>query len=193
MRLLWRALVLRIVIQRQGGSAAARWLGAEVGDDCRILSHLFGSEPWLVSIGNRVTISSGVRILTHDGVGWLFRSENGRRFRYARVKIGNDVFVGIGSILMPGVHIGDKCVIGAGSIVTKSVPSGTVVAGNPARFITTFDSLEDKSSSWASEDDLAGYSYKSGILRVVDEAYLPDITVPVGVQLPTGASRLSNE
>ena len=51
------------------------------------------------------------------------------------VVIGNDVWIGARVIILPGVHIGDGCVIGAGSVVTKDVEEYTVVAGNPAKFI----------------------------------------------------------
>ena len=57
--------------------------------------------------------------------------------RYGRIKIGNNCFIGCRSILLPGVTIGDNSIIGAGSVVTKDVPSGEVWAGNPARFIKT--------------------------------------------------------
>jgi UDP-3-O-[3-hydroxymyristoyl] glucosamine N-acyltransferase len=157
---------------------AARWLGAQVGDGCRILSHLLGSEPWLISIGDRVTVSSGVRILTHDGTGWLHRDSRGRRFRYAKVSIGDDVFVGIGSIIMPGVRIGDRCVIGAGSVVTKSVPSGFVVAGNPARVLTSYGALMRRVSDWPTEEDMFGFSYRDGIQRIAEAGFLPEMIVP---------------
>jgi acetyltransferase-like isoleucine patch superfamily enzyme len=172
-RSLLNAVILRFLIQRKGGDVAARWLGAQVGEGCRILSHLLGSEPWLISIGDRVTISSGVRILTHDGTGWLFKDSQGRRFKYAKVKIGDDVFIGIGSIIMPGVRIGDRCVVGAGSVVTKSVPSGSVVAGNPAKIITTYETLMEKVAQWPTEKDLRGFSYKDGISKVLDSKPLP--------------------
>ncbi|MGN7253303.1 acyltransferase [Arthrobacter sp. SAFR-014] len=178
MRSLLNAVILRFLIQRKGGDVAARWLGAQVGEGCRILSHLLGSEPWLISIGDRVTVSSGVRILTHDGTGWLHRDSRGRRFRYAKVSIGDDVFVGIGSIIMPGVQIGDRCVIGAGSVVTKSVPSGSVVAGNPARVLTSFDALMNRVSGWPAEDDIFGLSYKDGIQRIAENAFLPEMIIP---------------
>lgn len=172
MRSIYKGLVLRLINLRRGGSAAARWMGVTVGQDCRILSLLFGSEPWLVTIGDRVTISSGVRILTHDGTGWLYRDDKGRRFRYSRVQVGSDVFIGIGSIIMPGVQIGDQCVIGAGSVVTKSVPAGSVVAGNPAHLITKYDSLMEKISHWPNERLLAGFSFQDGINRIVETSFV---------------------
>lgn len=160
-----RRLKTKIIAAIYGNERAARDLGVTVGVDSRILSLEFGSEPWLVTIGDRVTVSGGVQFLTHDGSGWLFRDDKGRRFRYRPITIGNDVFVGNRSILMPGVAIGDQCVVGAGSVVTKSVKAGSVVAGNPARQITTYKELMNRITDWPSEVDLRGLSYKDKVLR----------------------------
>ena len=90
-----------------------------------------------------MTITSGVRLLTHDGSTWLIRDVDGNRFqRYAPIKIGDDVFIGVNTIIMPGVTVGSRVVIGAGSVVTRDVSDGVVVAGNPARIIRDFDSFE---------------------------------------------------
>lgn len=125
-----------------GAERYARKLGVVIGQDCRIYMSQWGSEPFLVSVGDKVTITSGVKILTHDGSTWLFNDESGVRYqRYAPVKIGSNVFIGVNSIIMPGVTIGDRVVVGAGSVVTKDVPSGVVVAGNPARKILSYDDL----------------------------------------------------
>ncbi len=51
------------------------------------------------------------------------------------VEIGSDVWVGGGAIILPGVHIGDRCVIGAGSVVTRDIPEGVFAAGNPCRVV----------------------------------------------------------
>ncbi|KQP97660.1 hypothetical protein ASG06_17995 [Rathayibacter sp. Leaf185] len=121
--------------RRLGRSAAARALGVKVGEGCRIVSCQVRSEYDLLTIGDRVTVSSEVLFITHDGAGWLANDEKGRRYRLAPITIGDDSFIGARSTILPGVRIGSGCIVAAGSIVTKSVPSGAIVGGNPARVI----------------------------------------------------------
>lgn len=122
----------------------ARALGVRVGRDCRIYDCHFGSEPYLITIGNHVTITSGVQFYTHDGGVWLFRAEFPDIERFAPITVGNNVFIGAYSILLPGAAIGDNCVIGAGSVVTGHIPSNCVAAGTPARRIKSLDEYRDK-------------------------------------------------
>ncbi|MDQ1074387.1 MULTISPECIES: DapH/DapD/GlmU-related protein [Microbacterium] len=159
----WPYIKYRVLKALKGPVYASRAMGCTVGTGCRILSKIVTTEPWLVTVGDRVTISSQVTLVTHDGTGWLHRDERGRRFRYAPVTIGSDVFVGTGAIIMPGVAIGDRCVIGAGSVVTRSVPSGLVVAGNPARPVSSYDDLMAKVGGWPAESDMRGESYRSRV------------------------------
>ncbi len=150
----------------------ARHLGVKVGVGCRIFNFSFGSEPFLVEIGDRVTITSGVRMLTHDGATWLIRDEKGRRYHFANVKIGNDVFVGIDSIIMPGVQIGNNVIIAAGSVVTKSIPSNSIVAGNPAKIICTYREYKEKTLDTCIADTDMDYSqdYKDRVLQHVSKS-----------------------
>jgi acetyltransferase-like isoleucine patch superfamily enzyme len=118
----------------------ARSLGVRVGRDCRLLSlerETFGSEPFLVRLGDYVTLTAGVRFVTHDGGVWVFRREHPDIDLFAPIEVGSNVFIGSRSMILPGVSIGDDCVIGAGSVVTRSIPSGMVAAGVPARPIRT--------------------------------------------------------
>lgn len=129
----------------EGSVKYARRKGVTVGNDCRIYIKEWGSEPFLITIGDRVTITSGVRLVTHDGSTWLVRDENNNRYqKYAPITIGSNVFIGLNSIVMPGVTIGDNVVIGAGSVVTKSIPTNSVAVGNPARVISTYDKFHQK-------------------------------------------------
>jgi acetyltransferase-like isoleucine patch superfamily enzyme len=140
----------------KGGVYAARRKGVTVGNNCRIYIHSFGSEPFLISMGDSVTITSGVKIITHDGSSGLVRDEQGRRYqRYAPVKIGNNVFVGVNSVILPGVTIGSNVVVAAGSVVTRDVPDNTIVGGVPARQIMNFESFSERiASSCANDSEL---------------------------------------
>lgn len=102
-----------------------------IGDRSSIaeFSHIWGQEG--VSIGNDVLIASHVVIttLSHDSDAAVFRESIVR----ARVRIEDNVWIGAGSIILPGITIGSGSIVGAGSVVTKSVPKNTMVAGVPAR------------------------------------------------------------
>jgi len=136
-----KQLALRIYGLVAGHERYARKIGVRIGSGCRILTRHFGSEPFLIEIGDRVTLSRDVVFFNHDGSTWLMRDAKGRRQRFGRIRIGSEVFIGARTILLPGVDIGDRVVIGAGSVIARSVPSGVVVAGNPARIIGNFDDL----------------------------------------------------
>ena len=122
--------------------AYARSIGVQVGERCRLLElqpNTFGSEPWMVKLGDHVEITSGVRFITHDGGMWVFREKFPDIDILAPISVGNNVFIGINAILLPGVTIGDNCVIAAGAVVSRDIPSGMVAAGVPARPIKTID------------------------------------------------------
>ncbi|SIR78661.1 acyltransferase [Microbacterium sp. RURRCA19A] len=151
-----------------GKERFARRKGVTIGRDCRILSNIVTTEPWLITVGDRVTISSEVTFITHDGSGWLVRDDRGRRYRYAPITLGSDVFIGAGVTIMPGVSIGDHVVVGAGSVVTKNVPAGTVVAGVPARAVSTWDDFERKVRAWPSASDMHGTTYRERVDSIVE-------------------------
>lgn len=120
----------------------ARWIGVNIGTDCKIISHPnWGSEPYLISIGNHTEISSGVTFLTHDGATWISRKDEKYKdqqiMKFGYIRIGDDCFIGCNSTILPNVTIGNKAIVAAGSVVTKSVPSGEVWGGVPAKRITS--------------------------------------------------------
>lgn len=114
--------------------AYARWIGVKVGEGCRLLDVSFSSEPYLISLGDHVS-ATAVRFETHDGGVWIGRDTYPDVDVIKPIKVGNNVFIGYGAVILPGVSIGDNVVIGASSVVTKDVPSNSVYAGVPAKYI----------------------------------------------------------
>ncbi len=121
----------------------ARHIGVKIGKNCSIASKHFGSEPYLVTIGNHVQITMDVKIFTHGG-GWVLRGKYPDFDTFGKVCIKDNVYIGNNTLIMPGVTIGNNVIIGAGSVVTKSVPDNCVVAGNPARIVSTLEDYEIK-------------------------------------------------
>lgn len=121
-------------------------LGVQMGEECSICKTVsFGSEPYLIKLGKRVKISSDVRFVTHDGGMHVIRKDEFADLDlYGPIIIGDNVFIGMKAIIMPGVNIGDNCIIGAGSIVTKDMPSNSIIAGVPAKVISTLDEYRMK-------------------------------------------------
>ena len=84
-----------------------------------------------IHIGENTLVARGVTILSHDHCK---RVNNNQPFLIDTF-IGKNCFIAVGAIILPGVKIGDEVIVGAGAVVTKDVPSNTVVAGNPAKKI----------------------------------------------------------
>ena len=112
----------------------ARHIGVNIGDNNLIGKSHWSSEPYLITIGSNCQITHGVLIHTHGG-GQVARDRIPDFDVFGKVKIGNWVYIGAYSQIMPGVTIGDNALIAAGSIVTKSVPAGEVWGGVPAKRI----------------------------------------------------------
>lgn len=98
------------------------------------------SRPFLLSIGEYCKITAGVTILTHDYSRSVLRRAYGEVVGEGRrTTIGNNVFIGMNSIILMGTHIGNNVIVGAGSVVSGNIPDNVVIAGNPARVIRTLD------------------------------------------------------
>ena len=100
---------------------------------------MFGSEPWMISLGDNVYVTAGVQFITHDGGTLILRKDFPDLEWTAPITIGDDVYIGVRSLLLPGVTVGSRVIIGAGSVVTHDVPPNTVVAGVTARPLMTVD------------------------------------------------------
>ncbi|NAR19382.1 capsule biosynthesis protein CapG [Acinetobacter haemolyticus] len=124
------------------GEKYARSLGVVLGESCSISKSVgFGSEPYLIEIGDNVQLTDNVKFFNHGG-GWVLRSKYPNFDFFGKIKIGNNVYVGSSSLILPGVTIGNNVLIGAGSVITKSIPSNCVVGGNPAKVLCMLDEFE---------------------------------------------------
>ena len=140
-------LIDRARVALGGHEAKIRLLrrsGAQIGERCRIYTNSFGTEPYLIRIGNHCTITSGVRFVTHDGSCWVFRDEIPNLQDFGPIVVEDNCFIGVNAVILPGVRIGNNAIVGAGSVVTKDVPADVVVGGVPARVLMTLDEYRRK-------------------------------------------------
>ena len=105
--------------------------GVKIGRGCFIGTNIYLDEirPDLIEIGSRVTITSGTRILTH------FYKPLEDKYYYGKVVIGSKVFIGMNTLIVNSVNIGDGAVVAAGSVVTRDIPANEIWGGNPIKFI----------------------------------------------------------
>ena len=131
--------------------------GLQVGDnftmrDGCIIDY---SHAWHIKIGNDVTLAPRVHIVAHDASTWPFLG-------YTKVKntsIGNRVFIGASSIILPGITIGNDVIIGAGSVVTKNIPDNSLYAGNPAKFLMATDTYIEQERKKMTDENCFGREY----------------------------------
>ena len=109
--------------------------GMKIGDNCRLNTMSFSTEPYLIEIGNHVAIAGGSEIITHDGAIWCFLEDLPDADVFGKVKIGNNVFIGDNCTILPNTTIGDNCIVGAGSVVRGKFPENSVIIGNPAKIV----------------------------------------------------------
>ena len=115
------------------------------------------SLPWLISIGDNVEFAPRVHVLAHDG---SLNKTSVKHTKIGLVSIGNNVFVGAGTIILPNVKIGNNVIIGAGSIVNKDIPDNSVAVGNPIKVISNILEYEKKNMELLEKRPLFKRSYR---------------------------------
>lgn len=114
---------------------------------------------YLIEIGNDVTFSIRVVLLSHDA---SMKKTNGYT-KLGRIKIGNHCFIGANTTILPGVEIGDNSIIGAGSVVVNCVPEGMVAAGCPAKVLGTVAEFKNKHDvAISNSTKVFGANYRMG-------------------------------
>lgn len=118
--------------------------GIQIGERCVFRSpgttRIDLSRPSLIVIGDNVDMNKNFQIMSHDWSSLVFRAKYHDFVNSSgRVIIGNNVYFGTDVVVLKGVSIGDNCIIGAGSIVSRSIPSNSVAAGVPARVISSLE------------------------------------------------------
>lgn len=117
--------------------------GVAFGENvCIYDSYIDPAFGFLITIGNNVTITNS-KVYAHDASTHIFLGKS----KVGKIKIGNNVFIGANSVIMPNVTIGDFVIVGAGSIITRDIPANSIVAGNPARLIGNTDQFIRKHSA----------------------------------------------
>lgn len=123
----------------------AKKIGVNMGDNVHIYGNVsWGSEPWIITLGNNVHITDGVRFITHDGGTLLYRDKIPDLEITKPITLGDDVYVGNNVLFMPGATVGNNVIIGAGAVVTRSIPDNSVAVGVPAKVIKTADEYLEK-------------------------------------------------
>ena len=120
-----------------------RKAGMKIGENCNICCNIMTAEPYMIEIGNNVTISGNVVFVTHDNsVAKLFGVGNDL---YGRITVGDNCFIGLNATIMYGVTLADNVIVGSGSVVTKSVTkSNVIIAGNPAKIVGDWEEFSQK-------------------------------------------------
>ncbi len=147
---LW--VMVKLLVLRKGEERAVFLKKQNVfgmmGEKCFWHPKTLPSEPDLVYLHNNVNVASDVYFCTHDILHILFNNDeklpDGFKFRTGKIELMDNTFVGAKSIIMSNVKIGPNAIVAAGSVVTKDVPEGCVVGGNPAKVIGHYEDIARK-------------------------------------------------
>lgn len=149
--------------------------GITIGNNCvfrsPISTTIDKTRPTLISIGNNVDMNRNFTIMSHDYTNSVFiRKHNDFINSSGKVTIGNNIYFGLNCTVLKGVTIGDNCIIGAHSLVTKDIPANSVAAGVPAKVICSIDDYYSKRKKEAIEE---AFEYARSIQEVQKRRPVP--------------------
>ena len=128
----------------------ANWLrkrAYHVGNNVLLVTTSFGGEPYLLNIGDNVTVALDAKFVTHDAsVFHVKRAIGYNRYldKVGPITLRNNCFVGAYSVLLPNTSVGENSILAAGSVLTKHIPDNEVWGGNPAKYIMTTEEYAAK-------------------------------------------------
>ena len=130
-----------------------------MGENCLYQPYKLPMDPKLIKIHNNVYIAANVVFITHDTSRNMLSNKYKKYYSMdlGCIEIMDNVFIGLGSIILPNVKINENVIVAAGSVVTKSIPANSVVAGNPAKIIGTFEDFNAKREQMSKENGKATY------------------------------------
>lgn len=183
-----KAIVQRILYREKYSSDTyipyLRKKGISIGEDCTIYvprkTTIDLQYPWMITIGNHVRITEGVRILTHDFAWSVLKrytsetvAEGNILGASGKVIIGDNVFIGMDTIILRNVKIGNNVIIGAGSVVTSDCLSDSVYAGNPAKRVMSIEDYFQKRKEKQLQEacELARQYYKKYMKRPSEDVF----------------------
>ena len=120
--------------------------GLKLGKNAVVRNNVsFGSEPFLVEIGDETRIGCGTSFVTHSGFTVNLRKIPGYEEvrNFGHIKIGHNCAIGNGCVILQNVEMGDNCVLGANSVLSESMPSNSVFSGNPAKYVCEIEDYGD--------------------------------------------------
>lgn len=143
---------LKLLLARNGVKRAEILKNDKVfyhmGEHCYWHPWNIPNETYLLNIHNNVAVAANVTFLTHDVMEWVFNYSEGGKNKIEQyiggIEIFDNCFIGANSIIMYNVKIGPNAIVAAGSVVTKDVPEGYIVGGNPAKIIGKYKNLIEK-------------------------------------------------
>lgn len=156
----------------------ARYLGVNIGEDNLLGKNHWSSEPYLITVGSHCQLTN-CQIFTHGGAQ-VVRNIDPTFDTFGKVVIGDYVYIGSNSLIMPGVTIGNNALVAAGSVVTKSVPAGVVVAGNPAKYLCTVNEYYERNKKFNTASKGFDETQKRLFLQSLDdEQFIKKTTINI--------------
>lgn len=143
----------------------------KIGNHCFYQSTILPAEPFLVSIGNNVAISAGVRLITHSAAHSVYNYEDKTNIyicKHDKIEIHDNVYIGADAKINMGITIHRNVIVAAGAIVTHDVPENSVVAGIPAKIIGTYQEAKEKHRLYSKQFNDLGLKEPCTVKQMVD-------------------------